>query len=114
MEQRNLYITPEQLVSIMEQRNLYITPEQLERFCNKEVENYNSSEDKSEIRVKLIKSIERANNNLKTNFFIFYIPFMAATAIMRVEEKDKKIAEDFFFRLEKFIIENGKEAWYGY
>ena len=97
----------------MEQRNLYITSEQLVRFCNAEVENYNNSEDKSEVRVKLIKSIEMTNNRFKTNFYIFYIPFMAATAITRVEEKDKKIAEDFFFRLEKFIIENGKEAWYG-
>ena len=97
----------------MEQRNLYITSEQLERFCNLEVANYNNSEDKSEVRVKLIKSIEMTNNSFKTNFFIFYIPFMAATAIMRVEEKDKKIAQDFFFRLEKFIIENGKEEWYG-
>lgn len=72
----------------MEQRNLYITSEKLERFCNLEVANYNSSEDKSEVRVKLIKSIEMTNNSFKTNFYIFYIPIMAATAIMRVEEQD--------------------------
>ena len=94
----------------MEQRNLYITPEQLERFCNLEVANYNSSEDKSEVRVKLIKSIECANNEIKENFFIFFVPIIATTVMMQVEEKDKKIAEDFFFRLEKFIIKNGKEA----
>ena len=91
----------------MEQRNLYITSEQLERFCNAEVENYNNSEDKSEIRIKLIRGIE---TSYKTYFFISHIPVLSAITILTLkEDKEKEIVKDFYLRLEKFIIENGKE-----
>ena len=94
--------------TIMKQRNLYITTAQLSRFCNAEVENYNNSEDKSEVRIKLIRSIEMS---YKTYFFISYIPVLSAITMLTLkEDKEKKIVEDFFFRLEKFMIENGKEA----
>lgn len=89
-----------------------ITKEQLKTFCNQEILNYNKRVFTSEYVVSTIKVLDKSEDE-PLNYRMFGIfATCACLACSKYKDSTKKDIEelhDFFCRLQRFIIENGKE-----